>query len=147
LEYVVIEIKAKTLIATHYHELIEMEKMYEWVKNYSVSVYETDKDVIFMKKIVKWWADKSYGLDVAKLAGIPSIILQRAEQNLDNLQWTICSEQLKSNQDLFNVSKFAKVEDPKYEKIKSILNSFDINNMTPLQALQLLEKIKSELKN
>ncbi len=147
LEYVVTEIKAKTLIATHYHELIEMEKMYEWVKNYSVSVYETDKDVVFMKKIVKWWADKSYGLDVAKLAGIPSIILQRAEQNLDNLQWTICNEELKSNQDLFNVSKFAKVEDPKYEKIKSILNSFDINNMTPLQALQLLEKIKGELKN
>ena len=146
LEYVVTAIKSKTLIATHYHELINMEKMYEWVKNYSVSVYETNNDVIFMKKIVKWWADKSYGLDVAKLAGIPSIILQRAEQNLNNLQWTIYSEQLKTNQDLFNVSKFAKVEDPKYEKIKSIINSFDVNNMTPLQALQLLEKIKSELK-
>lgn len=144
LEYIVTEIKSKTLIATHYHELIALEEVYEWIKNYSVSVYETDKDVVFMKKIVKWWADKSYGLDVAKLAGIPNIILQRAEENLNNLHSSTDKKNIKNlNQDLFNINRFAQVENPKYEKIKSILNSFDINNITPLQALQLINKLKS----
>ncbi len=144
LEYVVTEIKAKTLIATHYHELIALEEIYQWIKNYSVSVYETDKDVVFMKKIVKWWADKSYGLDVAKLAGIPNVILQRAEENLSNLHSSTDKKNIKDfNQNLFDINRFAQVENPKYEKIKSILDSFDINNITPLQALQLLNKLKS----
>ncbi|MCK9467252.1 MAG: DNA mismatch repair protein MutS [Candidatus Absconditabacterales bacterium] len=148
LEYVVMEIKAKTLIATHYHELIALEESYQGIKNYSVSVYETDKDVVFMKKIVKGGADKSYGLDVAKLAGIPNIILQRAEENLNKLHSSTDENKIqKFNQDLFNINRFAKVEDPKYEKIKSMINSFDINNLTPLQALQLLAKIKDELKD
>ena len=153
LEYVATEIKAKTLIATHYHELIKLEEQYEWIKNYSVSVYETNKDVVFMKKIVKWWADKSYGLDVAKLAGISNVILERANENLENLQndfgllhssqWQINK---KENGDLFKTSRFLEQKDPKFDKIKNLINSFDINNITPLQALQLLEKIKSNLK-
>ena len=109
LEYVVTEIKAKTLIATHYHELIALEEIYQWIKNYSVSVYETDKDVVFMKKIVKWWADKSYGLDVAKLAGIPNVILQRAEENLSNLHSSTDKKNIKDfNQNLFDINRFLK---------------------------------------
>ncbi|HPC34871.1 MAG TPA: hypothetical protein PLP73_04325, partial [Candidatus Absconditabacterales bacterium] len=96
LEYIVTEIKSKTLIATHYHELIALEEVYEGIKNYSVSVYETDKDVVFMKKIVKGGADKSYGLDVAKLAGIPNIILQRAEENLNNLHSSTDKKNIKN---------------------------------------------------
>ena len=152
LEYVVTEIKAKTLIATHYHELIRLEDQYKGIKNYSVSVYETDKDVVFMKKIVKWWASKSYGLDVAKLAGVPGVILERANENLENLQ----SDKVDSlsqlewqeweNNELFKTSRFIEKKDPKFEKIEALLKSFDINNMTPLQALQLLEKVKGELK-
>ena len=128
LEYVATQIKAKTLIATHYHELIEMEKMYEWVKNYSVSVYETEKEVIFMKKIVEWWASKSYGLDVAKIAGIPAIILQRAGENLEELKET-STQNTKNvgNQSLFSPNRFVQVSDPKFEKVKNIINSFDIN--------------------
>ncbi|NCO97570.1 hypothetical protein GW864_00040 [bacterium] len=68
LEYLVTKIGAKTLIATHYHELIQLEDTLPGVKNFSVSVYETEKEVIFMKKIVRGGASKSYGLDVAKLA-------------------------------------------------------------------------------
>lgn len=147
LEYVATQIKAKTLIATHYHELIEMEKMYDLVKNYSVSVYETEKEVVFMKKIVEWWASKSYGLDVAKLAWIPAIILQRAWENLEELKeiWTKNENHI-SNQSLFSPNRFVQVSDPKFEKVKNIINSFDVNNITPIQALQLLAKIKDELK-
>lgn len=86
LEYLVTTIKAKTLIATHYHELIQLEETHPGVKNYSVSVYETDKEVIFMKKIVKGGASKSYGLDVAKLAGIPATIVERAKGHLNELE-------------------------------------------------------------
>jgi DNA mismatch repair protein MutS len=150
LEYVATEIKAKTLIATHYHELIKLENQYNWIKNYSVSVYETDKDVVFMKKIVKWWADKSYGLDVAKLAGISNVILERANENLEWLQSNFVdikkSELRWENKELFKTSRFIEKKDPRFEKIETLLRSFDVNNMTPLQALQLLEKIKGELK-
>ncbi len=147
LEYVATQTKAKTLIATHYHELIEMEKMYDWVKNYSVSVYETEKEVVFMKKIVEWWASKSYGLDVAKIAWIPAVILQRAGENLEELKATAVKNTANvGNQSLFSPNRFVQVSDPKFEKIKNIVNSFDINNITPLQALQLLAKVKDELK-
>jgi len=152
LEYVVTEIKAKTLIATHYHELIKLEEQYSWIKNYSVSVYETDKDVVFMKKIVRWWANKSYGLDVAKLAGVPNMILDRANENLEVLQnekkysSTGSEWQIGKDEELFKTSRFVQRIDPKFEKIETLIKSFDINNITPLQAMQLLEKIKSELK-
>ncbi|OQB40659.1 MAG: DNA mismatch repair protein MutS [candidate division CPR1 bacterium ADurb.Bin160] len=83
-------------------------------------------------------------MDVAKLAGIPNVILQRAEENLSNLHSSTDKKNIKDfNQNLFDINRFAQVENPKYEKIKSILDSFDINNITPLQALQLLNKLKS----
>ncbi len=151
LEYVTTEIKAKTLIATHYHELINLENQYKWIKNYSVSVYETDKDIVFMKKIVKWWASKSYGLDVAKLAWVPNMILERANENLEWLQnekiypSTSSGWQIGKNEELFKASRFLQKIDPRFEKIETLIKSFDINNMTPLQAIQLLEKIKKEL--
>jgi DNA mismatch repair protein MutS len=84
-------IKSKTLIATHYHELIAMEKQLPGVHNYSVSVYETDKEVVFMKKIVKGGASKSYGIDVAKIAGIPESVIAQAKYILDHLEDTVQS--------------------------------------------------------
>lgn len=147
LEYVYTKIWAKTLIATHYHELIKMEEEFENIKNYSVSVYETEKDVVFMKKIAKWGSNKSYGLDVAKLAGIPQKILENAQYNLDSLENKSSSWKEKNKDNLFVENKFIKVNDPKHEKIKSIINSFDINNITPLQSMQLLEKIREIIKS
>lgn len=151
LEYLVTNIGAKTLIATHYHELIQLEETLPGVKNFSVSVYETDKEVIFMKKIVKGWASKSYGLDVAKLAWIPATIVAQAKVHLHSLEqeqgkneWQEWSEK--------NISPFTFDLEPNpeinlaYEKIKSLLESYDLNNITPLQALQLLDKIKDDLK-
>jgi DNA mismatch repair protein MutS len=143
LEYIVQHIKAKTLIATHYHELIQLEHSLHWVKNYSVSVYETDKEVIFMKKIVAWWASKSYGLDVAQLAGISQVIINRAKDNLQVLE-TTKKDFSKAQSSMFQ-NTLSTPMDPQYEKMKSLLKSYDINSITPLQALQLLAKIKEEI--
>jgi len=141
LEYITTQIKAKTLIATHYHELISLEWQLDGVRNFSVSVYETDKQVVFMKKIVPGWANKSYGLDVAKIAWIPNSIIDRAKQNLEHL------ENWKDNKHSGKLPLYSQAtfNTWNYEKIKSILESFDINNLTPLQALQLLFKIKDEI--
>lgn len=148
LEYITINIWCKTLIATHYHELITLENNLNWVKNFSVSVYETDKEVVFMKKIVKWWASKSYGLDVATIAWIPRMIIDRARENLWELE--------KKNEDKKSWSWFRSPSlplwafstrvDPQFEKIKNIIKWFDIENITPLQAMDILNKIKEELK-
>ena len=149
LEYLVINIGAKTLIATHYHELIQLEDTLSGVKNFSVSVYETEKEVIFMKKIVRWWASKSYGLDVAKLAGIPATIVEQAKIHLHSYEWPTAVEVEWKNQKKESWTldlQISTTTNPKYEKVSTLLNTYDLNDITPLQALQLLDKIKDELK-
>lgn len=149
LEYIAVQIKCKTLIATHYHELIQLEDVLDGVKNFSVTVYETEKEVVFLKKIARWGASKSYGLDVAKIAGIPKMILERAKENLQQLE--IVGQQKKDQKKLhpetlwLDSPLFVRA-DPTYEKVRTMLESYDINNLTPLQALQLLSKVKDELK-
>lgn len=148
LEYIATQVGAKTLIATHYHELIQLENTLAWVQNYSVSVYETDKDVVFMKKIIRGWADKSYGIDVAKLAWIPNAILEQAKRNLQILQnekWIMKNEWWKKDVWFFDTELPASAGDPRFEKIKQFLQWFDLNTITPLQALQLLSKVKDEM--
>lgn len=150
LEYIVNKLKCKTLIATHYHELIALENDYASIKNHSVSVYETDKEVVFMKKIIRWWASKSYWIDVAKLAGIHPSILDNARKNLTDLE----NKKPTNHSDMSNLFSSSnqkspaeiqkKLLDSKYEKIKSLLASYDINNLTPLQALQILSKLKDD---
>jgi len=148
LQYVLKHVKAKTLIATHYHELIKLEQMYPEVKNYSVSVYETDKEVLFMKKIVKGWASKSYWIDVAKIAWIPDEILKLSREILKWFE----SKQSESNSHtqiistpLFEIQNNDSKYQEKYEKIQRIITQADLNNMTPIQAIQFLAKIKDEL--
>jgi len=143
LSYVAQTIQCKTLIATHYHELIAMEKQLPGVHNYSVSVYETDKEVVFMKKIVKGGASKSYGIDVAKIAGIPDSVIAQAKYILDHLE---DGKSVKKSDGLIPLIQQPIVEkDPKYEKVKNILHSYDLNNITPLQALQILAKLQDEM--
>lgn len=149
LQYVLKHIKAKTLIATHYHELINLEKMYPDVKNYSVSVYETDKEVLFMKKIVKGWASKSYWIDVAKIAWIPDEILRQSREILKwfEVKQTNDSRTQIISTPLFEVQNNNTEYQKKYEKIQWIIKNADLNNMTPIQAIQFLAKIKDELEN
>jgi DNA mismatch repair protein MutS len=142
--YVVQTIKCKTLIATHYHELIALEKQLAGVYNYSVSVYETDKEVVFLKKIVKGWANKSYGIDVAKIAGIPESVIAQAKYILDHLEDTVQSTKAHV-QNIWLLQQPIIEKDPKYEKVKNILHSYDLNNITPLQALQILAKLQDEM--
>ena len=146
LEYLVINIGAKTLIATHYHELIQLEETLPGVKNFSVSVYETEKEVIFMKKIVRGGASKSYGLDVAKLAWIPASIVAQAKVHLGNLELPKTTSSSIQQHESWNLNLVTNVLDPKYEKVTTLLDTYDLNNITPLQALQLLSKIKDDLK-
>lgn len=148
LHYLLHHIQAKTLIATHYHELITMEQESSLIKNFSVSVYETDKEVVFMKKITAGGANKSYGIDVAKLAGIPKPILQEARTLLHTMENSKKPENSKGtiqNSDLFFIPKEATPHNAEYEKIKTMLAGMDLNQVTPLQALQILTKIKDEL--
>lgn len=172
LEYISVKLQAKTLIATHYHELIQLEQTHQNIKNFSVSVYETEREVVFMKKIVAWGANKSYGIDVAELAWLPQVILNQARKNLELLQenQNTIENNISTNishscegrnldtrvggydhrNDWENTSQLftptiTTTPHPEYEKIKSILSSFDINTITPLQAMQLLDKLKGEL--
>jgi len=147
LSYVAQTIQCKTLIATHYHELIAMEKQLPGVHNYSVSVYETDKEVVFMKKIVKGGASKSYGIDVAKIAGIPESVIAQAKYILDHLEEEVTSGKTASLQASSSLLLQQPIieKDPKYEKVKNILHSYDLNNITPLQALQILAKLQDEM--
>lgn len=147
LHYLLTTIKAKTLIATHYHELIALEQESEQIKNFSVSVYETDKEVVFMKKITAGGASKSYGVDVAKLAGIPKQILQEARAFLSALEQGKKAETSSgaAPQGLFTVQQQEFAHKAQYEKLKALLGGLDLNAITPLQALQLLMKIKEEM--
>lgn len=137
------KLSTQTLLATHYHELIALESEHTSIKNFSVRVYETESEVVFMKQIVPGGADKSYGIDVAKLAGIPEIIIQNAQNIL--LQLGEKKSDQESRKDTGFFTNVSTAHDGRYDKIKSLLDSYDINAMTPLQALQLLAKLKGEV--
>lgn len=139
-QFIAEKTKAKTMFATHYHELIDLEKKYKNVKNYSVAVYENQKEVVFLKKIVKWWANKSYGIDVAKIAWLPNEILNNAKKHLKDF------ENNKINitaTPLFEFEDKSKQDNEELKKIKNELNNIDINNITPIQAMQILSKLKN----
>ncbi len=134
--------KANTLFATHYHELIQLEKQYKNIKNFSVSVYETDKKVVFLKKIVEWWASKSYWIDVAKIAWLPKDIITLAKKNLQELEKKKINFQ---QTPLFDYCSTTPQTDQQMEKIKEKIKQIQINDITPLQALQILSKLKEEI--
>lgn len=149
LHYILQTLKSKTLIATHYHELIALEEESPLIKNFSVSVYETSKEVVFMKKISAWGASKSYGVDVAQLAGIPQEILQEASFYLKSLE---SDSKTNGSHPLHAVPSMlfpAPVEDIKdkanFQKLKTLLEEVDLDKISPLQALQILYKIKGDL--
>lgn len=153
--YITEKIGAKTLFATHYHELIWLEWNIKWVENFSVDVYETDKDVVFLKKIVKWWANKSYWIDVAKLAWLPNEILQKARKYLKRVEdnSTIKQPMMESLFDFSSVNntniisqleKRLELSEEKLEWIISKIWNIDVNNITPLQAMQILTELKDK---
>jgi len=143
--------KAKTLFATHYHELNEMEKSFERIKNFNVSVKESDHKIIFLRKLIEGGSEHSFGIHVAKLAGMPRSIVKRANDILKELEQSHRKEELKEKVDDlaeqregFQMSIF-QLDDPVLKQIRDEIFNLDINNLTPMEALNKLNDIKKHL--
>ncbi|WP_404812875.1 DNA mismatch repair protein MutS [Capnocytophaga canimorsus] len=137
--------RAKTLFATHYHELNEMTDSFERIKNFNVSVKETKDNVLFIRKLVSGGSAHSFGIHVAKMAGMPQFVIQKANKMLKKLESSHASEdtsqKLKSAQKEMQLS-FFNMDDPLLEEIKSEILQLDINTLTPVEALMKLNQIK-----
>ena len=139
--------KAKTLFATHYHELNEMAKEFSRIKNYNVSVKENGKNIIFIRTLKQGGSEHSFGIHVAKIAGIPKIVVKKASNILKKLE-TIKGSSESSNsfhEDDDLQLRFFNLDDPVLEKIRDEINHLDINSLTPIEALNKLNEIKKLL--
>ena len=145
--------KARTLFATHYHELNEMEKSFKRIRNYNVSVKEIDNKVIFLRKLERGGSEHSFGIHVAKMAGMPKSIVKRANDILhqletDNRQQGIASKptaEIASSRSGMQLS-FFQLDDPVLCQIRDEILTLDVNNLTPLEALNKLNEIKKIVK-
>lgn len=144
--------KAKTLFATHYHELNELTTSLERIKNYNVTVKEVNNKVIFLRKLVPGGSEHSFGIHVAKLAGMPPKLLNRANQILKRLeQERTGGEQIKDSmrkiqKQAYQLQMFS-IDDPVLNKIRDMLNNLDVNSLTPVEALMKLDEIQRLLKH
>ena len=143
--------RAKTLFATHYHELNEMEKSFRRIVNYNVSVKEIDGKVVFLRKLVKGGSEHSFGIHVAKIAGMPPSIVKRANEVLKQLENNNRKDSI--SKDLSEVAStrpgmqlsFFQLDDPVLSQVRDEILKCDINNLTPMEALNKLNDIKSIL--
>lgn len=154
---------AKTLFATHYHELTELEGTLEGVSNYCIAVKENGDDIVFLRKIVRGGADKSYGIQVAKLAGVPDTVIERAKELVRDLSDADISQKAK---DIAQYSKKIEKLNDSYKKVDDLevkqmslfdtvnnddiiedIKQMDISNMTPIDALNTLYKLQGRVKN
>jgi DNA mismatch repair protein MutS len=140
--------RAKTLFATHYHELNEMTEIFDRIKNYNVSVKELKDNVIFLRKLVKGGSEHSFGIHVAKMAGMPQQVIRKANKILKRLEKSHSSEELAD--DLKKVENdmqlsFFNMDDPLLEEIKEEILMTDIDTLTPVEALMKLNEIKRML--
>ena len=146
-EYMTDKVGAKTLFATHYHELIELESKIEGVKNYSIEVKEKGDEVIFLRKIIAGGADESYGIYVAKLAGIKKPVISRAKEilkyleNVDLAKKTIDEKRKKITTEEVQVDMF----NYKMAEVTGMLEKIDLDELTPKDALEVLYKLKEKL--
>ena len=139
--------KPHVLFATHYHDLNEMESIFKGIKNFNVSVKETKDDVVFLRKLVKGGSNHSFGIHVAKMAGMPKLVLDSAKNKLKVMERTKPNElKGEKNDDNFQLS-FFDVEDPKMQEIRKIIETLDIDNLSPVKALIKLNQIKKEIKD
>jgi DNA mismatch repair protein MutS len=158
-------VAAKTLFATHYHELNELENMYDHIVNYNVSVKEHDDKIIFLRKLVRGGADHSYGIQVADMAGLPSIVIERAKEILENLEnhsldltdsnGTLeegakkkkaavkkAAKDMDKQEQIQQPSLFQTQLDPNTEQLIDKLEACDPNRMTPIESLMLVSELK-----
>ncbi len=144
IEYINENIKAKTLFATHYHELIELENKLEGINNLTILVEEKGDEVIFLRKIVKGSTNKSYGIEVAKLAGIDKRVINRANEILHQIeqshQFTVSGDKSMKHSQQLSISDYRK--DYLIDKI----NNIDISRLTPIESINILYELTEEAK-
>ena len=135
---------AKTLFATHYHELTKLEEMLEGVKNYSVAVKEKGEDVIFLRKIVAGGTDESYGIHVAKLAGVPKEVLKNAKEILKTLERKsmLGEKRLEQKEEKSQKEGQLSMYNFKLAEIAHELDKININELTPIDAMNILVRLK-----
>ena len=141
--------RPKTLFATHYHELNEMTKSFKRIKNYNVSVKESNNNILFLRKLVPGGSEHSFGIHVAKMAGMPGTVLKRANEVLKTLESSHVNEKIsdktrKITEENMQLS-FFQLDDPILEAIREELMGIDINTLTPVEALMKLNEIKRKL--
>ena len=152
---------AKTLFATHYHELTELEGKLDGVNNYCIAVKENGDDIAFLRKIIPGGADKSYGIQVAKLAGLPDMVIDRAKQIVEELSTNDIVETAKSiaaqsgdsaakkpeKLDEVDLGQMSLFDTVKNDDIIRELEELDITNITPMEALNKLDELQSKVRN
>ena len=150
---------AKTLFATHYHELTELEGKLHNVNNYCIAVKEKGDDIVFLRKIVRGGADKSYGIQVAKLAGVPDSVIERAKQIVEelsanditavtkNLAFETRTKKKKEKLDEVDLAQMSLFDTVKDDDILEELKNVDLSNMTPIDALNKLYELQNKIKN
>ena len=138
---------AKTLFATHYHELTELEDKLDGIKNYSIAVKEKGEDIIFLRKIIKGGTDESYGIHVAKLAGVPKVVTSKANEILRSLERkNILTGKKQEKQDKKQVEGQFDLYNYKLAEIAHEIDKINLNELTPIDALNTLVKIKEKMK-
>ena len=142
-EYIANKSGAKTLFATHYHELTELEGKVEGVKNYSIAVKEKGEDIIFLRKIVPGGTDESYGIHVAKLAGVPQAVVTKANEILRTLEKKVST---KGKEDKKEVAGQLDMYNYKLAEIAHEIDKINLNELTPIDALNVLVKIKEKMR-
>ena len=136
IEHLTKEVKAKTLFATHYHELTELESKLQGVKNYKIAVKEINGGIVFLRKIMRGGANRSFGIEVASLAGVPLEVTERAKQILKRVE----------SGDI-NFTPEVKEEEQKLSEVEKILSEVDLNNLSPMQAFLLLSDLVDKVNN
>ena len=132
-EYITKNIKAKTMFATHYHELTELEGVMEGVKNYKITVKEMQGGIVFLRKIMRGGANRSFGIEVAELAGVSKIVTESAKKILKRLEKSDISKK--------NIDKTCEIEEVKLSEIERIICDLDMNNLSPMQAFNVLNDL------
>ncbi|MEG0327377.1 MAG: DNA mismatch repair protein MutS [Erysipelothrix sp.] len=139
IEYINNSVKCRTVFSTHYHELVELESMYSGIKNVHVEVHEENDHVTFLYRVIDGRADKSYGINVARLAHLPQSILERATANLRRLE--LSKEHLNIGAEVIEVP----VIPQEYHTVKSKLDRINVNELTPMEALILVSELKKDI--
>ena len=152
---------AKTLFATHYHELTELQGKLSGVNNYCIAVKEKGDDIVFLRKIVKGGADKSYGIQVAKLAGVPDPVINRAKEIVEELvtaditgkvkdiavQGSETKKKTQKKLDEVDLTQFSLFDTVKDDDVLNELKELDISHMTPMDAMNKLYQLQNKLRN